>query len=658
MIKALVTPFLIVLPLIVAAQDLVGFPFGKVSMADVTHESYPGDTSAAAYVMSEYGEASVSQENQNKLIYRYHTRIKILRQTAASKADIEIPLYKQDDMEEIVWRIYASSFNAEEGRVVEAKVENRSVFREKNGKYYNVSKFAIPNVKAGTVIEYQYEIETPFLWNFRNWEFQSDIPKAISEYHTTIPANYRYNVTLKGYLQLTDHKSEVQRECLRSGSGGVADCAINKYIMRDIPAFKEEEFMLSKRNFISAINFELSEITAWDGRKFKYTKEWKDADLELKNSPDFGLQLKRGKDVVDGSVDAAVLGETDPLTKARKIYDFVKFHYSWDGFYGDRSESGIKKAFDERKGNVGDINLTLIAALRYAGFNVDPVLLATRSLGRPIEIHPVLSDFNYVIARLMLGGRQYLLDAVDDFMPFGSIPLSCYNGIGRVIANDGSYWMDLKPTDRDRTITLINLKLSPDGMMTGTISETSHGYAALSKRKELAGYDDEKSYLEKRKSKNHFMTITSYERSSEDDLLKPISEKFGVEFAAFDSPETASFLFNPFVVGRNESNPFKSNTRTYPVDFAVPQDENVTIVIELPDNFEVASKPDNIGLGLPNGGGRYIFGAMISGNRLTVSNILTIARPLYGPDEYPYLKEIYGRMVQAQNTDIIFQKKN
>jgi transglutaminase-like putative cysteine protease len=660
MIKAILTPLAFVLPAMAFAQDTfsIGYTFGEVNLGHVTNNSFAADTSASAYVIHEYGNAFVDPENAGNLIFEYHTKIKILKQSAASYADIEIPLYKTEDREEIVRRILAKSYNADGKKLEETKLDQKTVFTEKNKKYYNVVKFAIPNVRAGSVIEYQYRIESPFFFNFRSWPFQAEIPKLRSEYHTSIPANYKYNITLRGFLKLTTHESSIQRECLAGGNGSVADCELNDYVMTNIPAFKEEEFMLSKSNFMSAINFQLSQVTHWDGRVDKYTKEWKDADQELKTHSDFGIQLKRGKEVVDDFVsNISISGEADPLAKAKKIYDYVKFHYVWNGFYGSRSEFGIKKAFDEKKGNVGDINLTLIAALRYAGLTADPVLLATRSEGRPTEIHPVLSDFNYVIAKLVIGEKSYLLDAVDDFLPFGSISLRCYNGIGRVMSPDGSYWMELKPTDKDRTVTYITLKLLPDGTMSGTISETSYGYAAIRKRKELQEINDEKSYLEKRKTKHPFMEITSYERSSDEDLSKPLTEKFGVEFSAFDSPETPSFLFNPFLAGRKESNPFKSDTRSYPVDFAVPQDENVTIIIELPDNYEVASKPDNVGLTLPNAGGRYMFGAMISGNKLTISNLLAITRPIYSADEYPYLKEIYARMVQTQNTDLIFQKK-
>ncbi|MDB0613406.1 hypothetical protein PL371_16370 [Tenacibaculum maritimum] len=54
--------------------------------------------------------------------------------------------------------------------------------------------------------------------------------------------------------------------------------------MNDIPAFKEEEYMLSKKNFISRLCFDLISFTQVDGHIKKYTKTWKDADKALKNN--------------------------------------------------------------------------------------------------------------------------------------------------------------------------------------------------------------------------------------------------------------------------------------------------------------------------------------------------------------------------------------
>ncbi len=415
---------------------------------------YEPDTSAVALMLDEFGEAYFDNNNDHNLLFEYHARIKILKKGGVSYGTFEIPLRKSDGRTERIVSIRASSFNIENGSMRETKLDPKNVFLENQSKYYDAKKFAIPNVKEGSVIEVFYTLESPFVFQFRSWEFQSDIPKLQSEFWALIPGNYLYNVSLRGFLKLTKDESELVRSCFLT-----ADCSRLKFAIKNIPAFKEEEFMTAKSNFISAINFELSQINYFDGRKDKITKEWKDADEELRQNSQFGLQIKRGKDIIDEHVEQLIAGETDMLVKAKKIYDFIKGWYKWNDVYGEYSEFGIKKSFESKTGNVGDINLSLIAALKYAEVPVEPMLLSTRKNGLVTDIYPVLSDFNYVVAKVTINDKVYLVDATDDFHPFGLLPERCLNGKGRVIGDKESYWFDLKPTDKEKTTTMLTLVL-------------------------------------------------------------------------------------------------------------------------------------------------------------------------------------------------------
>lgn len=653
-----ITLVVLLCPLLLAAQENYGFPFGKTTFTDFDLKTYPNDTIADAYFIREGAEAHVDYDTNNKLIFTYHAKIRILKKSGTERANIEVLLRTADKFrKEEIRNVEASAFNLVNNRIVETKMDAKSLFVERNDeRFSNIAKFAIPDVREGTVIEYKYVIESPFLRTFRKWEFQSDIPKLYSEYWTVIPGNYIYNITLRGYLQLTGKKDDIVQNCIQSGTA-TANCISTRYSMKDVPAFRSEDYMIAKENYISSINFELSEVRHWDGRIDKITKEWKDADEELKLDEKFGRQLKRGADVVDGYIDPEVLKEPDPLKKAQRIFDFIKYHFSWNNYYGVYSDLGIKKAFDQKKGNSADINLSLVAALKYAGFSAEPVLLATRHLERPIELHPVLSDFNYVIARVTIGDKIYFLDAVDDFLPFGLISQYCFNGKGRVMAESGSFWVELKPADRDRVVTQINLKLSKEGQMTGAITRNYYGYGAVDQRKELYQHQDEKAYLEEIKTKNHDLSITNYKRVMEDDLSKPVVETFEVEMSAFDAQGASHFLFNPFMHYRLTKNPFKTETRTFPVDFGIPMERSLILSIEYPDNVQVASLPEKMAIAIPNGGGRYLYTASADGAKLNVSNVVSITKPLYMPEEYPYLRELYSRRLQAENADIVFQKK-
>lgn len=645
---------LFISPSYVFAQE-GDFPFGKTTYRELEMKAYPRDSSAVAVVLNEFGQASFDSGNDHNLLFDYHVKIKILKKEALDYANVEIALSKSGIYLEKLRSIEASSFTLENGSMRESKVEAKNIFTEEVNKYLDIKKVAIPNVREGSVIEFKYTIESPFSYNFRGWEFQSVIPKVKSEYWAIIPANYLYNITLKGFLPLTTNTSSIQRGCYSVGAN-TSDCSKFVYGMKDIPAFIEEDFMTAKSNFLSAISFELSEYRYFDGRVDKKTKEWRDAEIELRRHEDFGQQLKKVDGKVKDDIAQLVLSEKDPLEKAKKVYYYISRNYQWNGKPGMFTDYGVKKAFEAKVGNVADINFMLIGALDEAGIPVDPVILSTRDNGIPIDLHPVISDFNYVIARIVINGKQYLLDATDPFHPFGLIPERCLNGKGRVMDDKESFWIDLNSSEKARRISSFSLKIADDGFLSGAIQTTYMGYEAVKQRKQIYRSGEPQEYVRQLSDKLGGLEIAKHEIQNLEEIDKPLTVKLEVAVQAYDEA-AENFLFNPFLMNKEKENPFKSNERLYPVDFGSPREFTTMLNLEFPAEFELVNTPEKIALSLPNTGGRFILESQLAGNRLTLSNALSINRTVFSSQEYPYLKELYSRIIQAQNEDLIFKKK-
>jgi hypothetical protein len=636
------------------AQE-IGFPFGA-TYSNLTYKPIARDTLAEAIVLQEFGEARFENSGDYGLVFEYHVKIKILRTEGLKYANVEIPLRKGEFREEVLRFVKASAFNIENGSLKETPLELKNVFNEKTNKYFNLKKFAIPNVRVGSVIEYVYTMDMPFIFNFRTWEFQWEIPKLLSEFWARIPGNYIYNISLAGHLKLTSYKSDIITECFTPG-GNKADCALNKYVMKNIPAFKEEEYMTAKSDHLSSVNFELAEFRSFDGRVDKITKEWKDADDELRKDGDFGTQLKKGKDIGQ-QIKPLIANIQDPLLRAKVVYNFIRDWYVWNGRHGMVSEFGIKKAFDNKTGNVGDINLSLIAALNYAELDVDPVILSTRDNGLPIEIYPVISDFNYVIARVKIGEKYYLADATDDFVPFGVLPIRCINGKGRVLSENGSSWLELKPTERAKNNTIVNLKLGDDGIARGTVETLFLGYDAIRKRKEVYSFNDREAYFKKLDDDIERLSITKSKLLNTDSIEMPLIQKLEVELDILNVSAASNFLFNPFVMSTPwKNNPFKSDERLYPVDFGAPIEHTVSFSLEYPKSFELAEIPEKVALGLPGSGGRFLYEIQNVGQTVIVNSTVSINRTVYTATDYHHLKELFSRMIQTYQQDLLFKKK-
>jgi hypothetical protein len=274
-----------------------------------------------------------------------------------------------------------------------------------------------------------------------------------------------------------------------------------------------------------------------------------------------------------------------------------------------------------------------------------------------VELHPVLSEFNYVVAKVNIGDKIYLADGTERFYPFGLLPERCLNGKGRVIGDKASYWIDLKPTETGKTISMFSLVLGTDGVMRGSLHTTFMGYDAVNKREEILSFQAEEEYIKDLKNSIGQIEITGYELKNIQDVEKPITRKLDIEIRAFDDAETANFLFNPFILNKWSDNPFKSKERLYPVDFGVPLERITVLTLEYPAEFEIANLPAKVGLSLPNSGGRYLFEASNIGNKVSLNNSLSIRKTIYSSAEYHYLKELFNRILQVQNGELIFKKK-
>lgn len=631
-----------------------GFPFGAISSKELAMTNYTGDSLATALVLDEFGEVYFNESTGN-MIVEFHQKIKILKLDGVRYGNFTFTLRKnENDFEKLVSVEGATHFLAS-GMIKRLDLNKKDVFREENRNYTKVS-FTLPNVSVGAILEVKYIFSSPFILVLYPWGFQSDIPKIKSGFRALIPANYSYNASLRGYLKLSINETKLIQDCFSIG-GAKADCSLLRFEMRDIPAFREEEFMTAKSNFLSQINFELSEIRYFDGRHDKVTKEWKDVERELFEHQDFGNQIKKARNILDDKVKEITNGTDDLLQKAKLIFNWVKRHYTWNKYDGKYAEKGVKFALENSKGNVGDINLSLLGALQLAKLDANPVILSTRSNGLPNSLYPVLSEFNYVIVQLQIGEQVYLLDATEPLAGFGLLPERCLNGTGRLLAKKDSREVQLISKAKEKSVTSLNINLKEDGTLAGTMRVISYDYKALEKRRQIQSFGRIENYSASLEREWSLQTVRNMSIENLGEHEKPLTETMEIEFNRDDLANVNRVYFNPFVVGRWTTNPFKLKERNFPVDFGTPQEETVLVVVEYPPGFTLDEMPKDIAMALPNKGGRFTFSCGNIGNKLNITYTLSLSKAIYEAQEYPYLKELFARIVQIRQTDLVLIKK-
>ena len=629
--------------------------FGTLTPFEREFETYEKDSTAHAVYLYERGDSYFEVgDRQIWLIKEYHAKKKILDQRGFSQAEIVIPFYHSDNRSERVANLRAITHNG----TVRHSVLPEHVYEVDENEFWSMKKFTFPQVEVGSVLEYTYEIRSPFFFNLRGWSFQDGIPKVLSEFHAKIPGNYRYNRALIGELALDVDKATIEKNCfyLPGYSTGPADCEVLTYIMKDVPAFEYDgEYMLSANNYRSRLDFELSEYLGFDGTTQKFTKTWEDVDREFKADKDIGGQLRK-KNFFEKKVPEDLLeGKGDALTRARAIYDFVQDHYTWNQKFGIFRNNRVKQAFDAKVGNVAEINISLINLLNNAGIDTDLVLLSTRAHGLPKRTHPVMTDFNYVVARTEIGGVTYLLDATEKELPFGMLPFRCLNYYGRVMdMKKGSYWQEIQPEQKNGRVLRLQLDLDGDKLV-GTLEERSLGHDALFKREHINSLPEDRYLDRMEEGFDRDFTIVEYEVDRELSDEKLLVERFDFEADGLDAD--GSVYFNPFLVRFFNSNPFKAETRNHPVDFGYPRSYHFMASVKIPEGYRLGELPKSVNRALPDNSGNLRLNCTQSDGAVLLVFSLQMKFPQYSSAGYPFIKEIHEQAVMLQNKSyLVFER--
>ena len=627
--------------------------FGEPFPEEYAMESYPRDPEAAAVVLFESGKNYFELvENSVKLIKEVHIKIKVFDAGKFEGATIEIPYYNEKNNGENVAKITAITHNGP----IKTFVKSSDIFDTHENAYWSLKKFTFPNIKNGSILEYTYRIETRYLSNFGGWRFQSSIPTIYSEFHTELPGNFKYNRTLYGTRKLDINEAEKTKACFSIDGFDVhAECEIATYAMKNVPAAKEEEYMLSPANYLPGIMYELIEYVDFNRSSHPFTRNWDDVDNYYKTDKDLGRQLKYTSYFKD-ALPASLFATAGELEKAKAIYYYIQNQMSWNGKYRILSDVRVKEAFERKSGNSSELNFSLLNALEAAGLNAKIMLISTRDYALPTMQYPVMSNFIYALVLLQIGNEKYLLDITDKYTPFGILPLRDLCVQGRVLDfKKGSYWEPITPIAKNMHYVNMQLTADESGLFSGKVSEVSTGYISVAKRKDYNDFRKDE-IVKTKQSKNESLDISNLVMENEKDLEQPYKENYDISL--HEQPVGDKLFLYPFLMQTYFSeNPFKKETREYPIDFGFPVQNNYLVSIDVKDQYEIVKVPANKLLKLPENDGELSVVYDVSGSKVNIRLSVKLNNTSFATEAYKSLQEFFTELIKIQAEEPIELKR-
>lgn len=669
-IRALL-PLALCLSLISYAQkDKAKYKFGDIKPEDFAPTAYSVDSSANAVILADVGESTFDGGSKGDftLTFSRFRRTRLLNKNSfENEATVQIPLYVDGSVEEKLENIEAVTYNLEDGKVVATKLDKASLFKDKIDKNIVTRKFTFPNIKEGSIIEYRYKINSPYSRRLRSWAFQGSTPRLWSEYSVTIPSDiFDFVVTRQGYLPYAVDTVTTSRDSyhiMAPGEGAMdrsesftifSNTARAKWAIKDVPAIKDENYITTIDNYLSRVDFQLRRIKYSSTNIKEVMGTWYQLAETLCKDEDFGVPLDRGNGWLSDDLKTAMHGASSDRERAERIYAYVRDNYTCKTHEGFYITNSLKKAYQDKSGSVGDINLLLVAAYRNQGFEAAPALLSTRDNGYPSESYPLLSKFNYVVCRVKVDDQYYMLDATNNKLGFGKLPLNLYNKSARII---DSIMPALVPLESDSLLekktTMVFINEGEGKKLEGSF--TSHlGYFESLHLRENGGIGKGDDFLKELKKR---MTVDVELADAAADSIKQLNLPVDVRYSMkFDLKGDDIVYFNPMLTEATLKNPFESAERKYPVEMPYRADETYIFNMPVPEGYKVDELPKSARVKLNENDGMFEYIILQNNNSIQLRSRIQLNRAVFGAEDYSTLREFFNFVVSKQGEQIVFKK--
>lgn len=657
----------------VSAQPAVNMKFGKPTKEELEMTVYTPDSTADAVVLCRLTDVGYTVLPTGYIVdYKEKYRIKVLKPSGVKYANVVIPYIKEkfgksnikgskfalrtsaieigttnsyfDDatgsmMEdaagnfnnESVEDVKAVAYNMENGKMVKSSLKSREVVREELDEQHFQAKFTIPDVKVGTVIEYEYTLHSQLFYLLHDWYAQCEIPVLYARLDLDIPKYLIFNVEEHGIQRLTCQcvQGTLRYKLESDALAAPVTVGTNHYICvgNQLKAMPKDSYVWNIQDHCAGITAELKSYSLRGTLPLDYAKNWEQIDQMILDDPDLGKHLNDRSPLSDELNAAKIADIADERERIAAVYQLVMNHVKWNGKY-DMWPAPVSETLDKKTGTNADINLLLIQSMNAVGLNAAPVVLRTRTDGLLPHNFPSLRKLSSnVVGVTLTGGSVVCIDASSSngYLNVLNEPLLVERA--RLVAKGKkSQLLNLQKLQKSQASTIINAKLSADGTLSGKQTTKYEGLAAAQYRQK-AGISE-------------FAPEANEER----------------EFTLKGEVVDGKILVCPFPAPPITENPFMASSRLMPVEFPCIQTQRIVINIELPEGYTMETKPVNTIVSTPDKGldGRFV--TSVSDTKAHVQYVFNVNKLSHSEKNYTDLRQIFDMFMQYCNDKLVFKK--
>lgn len=653
--------FLLCCTINLSAQYEAGLKFGDVSEADLRLMAAPGDSTAEAYVLYDKLDLRFDYlpDKGPAVEETFHRRLKLLKPSSFERANIELT-YDSDfqDVRGLDASVYLPSGE-------EIKLKRRDFIREQGDGSQRTIKFTFPRIMPGAIIEYVYTRTTESILVPTAYSFQERLPVRWAEYTAMIPKYYRYvSLGTQGEFYINEVKQEYRRwnPSGQRGASGSTPIAFTdmRYVMKDQPAFSVQPYTNNLRDYLPQVRLQLQSVQYPNTISQPVFNNWHTTVAELHERKDFGryYRVKSNYNQLWKAAEPIIMAGNSTRERIDLAYYFITSRLEWNERYAILGSDTPDRIFDAAEGNSADLNLSLLALLNEAGIPAHPLLVSLRDRGAPMEVYPLINQFNHLMVYTEVEGQPYLLDANGPGRPPGLPRIEALNHRGWVADRDNPHWINVE-VPRARRVVLATMQLDETGRAEVSLTGRLESYYAFAGRNQLGEMKQASEAPLVREIVERYPeteVLTHELLDGGDTATQPLNYQASLRLPA--GPASDDYLYvQPIILPVLNEELDDVEQRLYPIDFPFPWREQYVATISVPTGFAVDELPESTRLVSEDRGLSATFTASTTpGNGVQVNFTVDHDRTFYRASDYAALRVMYQRIIELQESTIVFKR--
>ncbi len=642
--------------------------FGKISDKEMAMTSYEQDPAAPGIVLFDIGTVTndYTQGLGFSMVFERHLRFKVFKKDALDLANFVILHHKDSKISDIK----AISFNLEGGgQVVETKLEKDNIYVEEITQTRRMTKFIVPAVKEGSIVDVKYSWRTSKGINIPNWQFQREhVPTIWSEFKAEVPTFIEFKKLSQGWEPFSLAEEET-----RTGKvNGNIDYYINSihYIQENVPALKTENYVYSPNDYLSGISFDVHTIYDIDvipsgpsyrvvnGMPTPFPNTWRALGKELMDE-NYGKDLESGK-FTEEMAKSCVEGKTTISEKTSAIYAHIgnNFHLKEDHDRIFKSQN-LGELTKERNGTPTDLNLLFINMLRRVEVMAFPVLISTTDHGKLYDFRVSLDHVNRVITAVQMEDSTLLLvDAAAYPNPVGLLRTEDLGNQGLLLRSEkDNEWVGIQNKVAEKSVVIANLSIDAEGKSNGSVTAYESGYGGVDMRKAINAQGDQTAVKSKFQAwladgGLSELKLTNHDKWNE----SSVKMEFKMSSSAFCNVSGDKIYLSPMVGLGIHENPFKNPERKFNIEFGPTGEAQYILSFTLPAGYKVEEMPKSTKTTFGENAMAYEY--LTESNGATIKFTVRFKRKTDTVDvaEYAMLQQFFADMATKLEEQVVLTK--